>query len=72
MHVQMAADVACWPHIPSRKDTKSTEDKSVSSSLATCQRVPDRNYTLLPNAVILLLSAEGCTTELWKDSLSLP
>lgn len=71
MCVQRTAGVACWLPIPSRKDAKTTEDKSVSSSpLATCQRVPDRNYTL-PKAVILLLSAEGCTTGLWNNSLSL-
>lgn len=68
MSVQMAAGAAWWSHV-SRNDAKTTEEKSVSSSsLATCQRVPDRNYTLLPKVVILSLTAEVCTRRLWKNS----
>lgn len=56
-------------HVSSRNDAKTTEEKSVSSSsLATCRRVPDRNYTLLPKAIILSLTAEACTRRLWKNS----
>lgn len=69
VRVQMAADAAWWSHISSRNDAKTTEEKAVSSSsLATCQRVPDRNYTLLPKAIILSLTAEACTRRLWKNS----
>lgn len=60
-------------HTPSGKDAKTAEDKSVSSSpLATRQRVPDRNHTLLPKAVTLLLSAEGRTARIPSVFLNHP
>lgn len=59
----MDAGVALWPRVPGRTETRATEEKSTPSScLDTWQRVPDRDYTVLLESVILLLPAECCTT----------